>query len=369
MRLFILLICVSFLVTAKAQVFPKGHYLETSLHIGKPFKHRSYISVDFSQPSFGLEINYEVKTFGKKHWHQRCGFPRWGVALSYQHPGNNKQMGSGIALQPNVTIDFFRKNKFRIFGRMGVGLGVITKPYHPVNNALNNVIGSYINNNTAFRVGAAWRFHKHFELRPSAAFTHYSNAASQLPNLGINIPSFQLGLCYMPNPVEEEDYIRTELPNREKRIQFSGLVSLGFRELSTNSGPKYGVLQIQADAGLFITRSNRLKAGIEYDYLGSIYAFMRNNGGFEGKDLKWQASRITLYIGDEIMIGRFSILIQAGVYVTQNAYQPWIMSFRLSGRYYFLDPYLSRTAPFMTITMKAHKIVAEYFSIGFGVSL
>lgn len=350
---------------------PKGLYFEGSLHFGKAFKHRSTITIDFPDFSYGAELNVEVKTYGKKHWHQRCGFPRWGVALSYHYTGNSHQMGSGISILPNITVDFFKKKNFRIFGRLGVGLGIITHPYDINTNPLNNMVGSYLNNNTSLRLGAAWRFHKNFELRPSATFSHYSNAASALPNLGINIPTFQLGLCYMPNPVEEEDYIKLskeELPKRNKRIQFSHTMSFGFKAFGTNRGPKYPVWHTSIDAGLFITRNNRLKAGIEYDYIAAYYVFTKHNGSHADKDLHWQASRITLFIADEIMIGRFSILAQVGFYVTQNIGQPWFMSIRLSGRYYLVDPYLNPVAPFLTVTMKSHKIIAEYFSVGLGAA-
>lgn len=352
-----------------AQSFPKGTYLEFSTHIGQPLKHRDFITVDLSRPSFGGEVNLEFETYGKKDWHQRCGFPRWGLALSYQHSGNSAQMGSAIGLLPNITVDFFKKEKFRLFGRLGVGLALLTNPYQQTINNRNNVIGSYINNHTSLRLGAAWKFHHQFELRPSATFTHYSNAASQMPNLGLNVVSFQLGLCYMPNPVKKEDYVLYEKgdePARKKRMQFSAVGTLGFREMETIGGPKYGVAHTSLDAGLFITKSNRLKAGIEYDYLGNVAAFMINNGGYQNQDIGWQASRLTLFVADEIMIGRFAMLAQVGFYVTQNAFQPWFMSIRLSGRYYFRNPYENNIVPFVTITMKSHRIVAEYFSIGFG---
>lgn len=371
MRSLLLLFLCFFCYVLQAQNFPKGMHVEGSLHFGKAFKHRSTITIDFPDFSYGGELNLEMKTYGQKDWHQRCGFPRWGVAVAYQSSGNAKEMGHCIAILPNITVDFFKRKKIRIFGRLGVGLGLITKPFDRRTNPLNNMVGSYLNNNTSLRLGLAWRVHKNLEIRPSATFNHYSNAASTLPNLGINIPSFQLGICYMPNPVEETDYIRkdaSERPKRNKRIQFSGVFSMGFRELPTNSGTKYPIWHSSIDAGLYITRNNRLKAGVEYDFIGSAYAFTRQNGSHVGKDLRWEASRITLFIADEIMIGRFSILAQVGFYVTQNIGQPWFMSIRLSGRYYLVDPYKNPAAPFVTVTMKSHRIIAEYFSMGFGMA-
>lgn len=371
MRCWYSFILSCFVYLLHAQSIPKGYYLESSIHFGKAFKHRSTIKIDFPAFSYGTELNFEVQTFGKKHWHQKSGFPRWGLAVSYLHSGNDAQMGSLIALLPNITVDFLKTKKLRIFGRLGVGLGLVTRPYNRLNNPLNNMVGSYLNNSTSLRLGLAWRVSKHLELRPSASFTHFSNAASTLPNLGINIPTFHMGICYMYQPVEESDYLKldkTELPKRNKRIQFSHLVSLGFRELQTSNGPKYLVWHTAFDAGLYLNRSNRLKLGIEYDYIGSKQAFASHSSGTHTSDRYWEASRITVFIADEIMLGRFSILAQVGFYLTQNPGQPWFMSVRLSGRYYLRDPYLHQTAPFLTITMKSHKIVAEYFSMGMGMT-
>lgn len=368
MRLLFLGLLLVLTYTLSAQKLSKGMLLEGSFHFGKALKHRSTITIDFPDFSYGAEFNVEMKTYGKKYWHQRCGFPRWGIALTYLYSGNAKEMGHCISILPHITVDFFKSKKLRIFGRLGVGLGLVTHPFDRQTNPLNNMVGSYLNNNTSLRLGLAWTVHKNIELRPSIAFNHFSNAASTLPNLGINMATVQLGICYIPQPLEEGDYIKSEQPQRNKRIQFSHVVSMGFKDLIVGSRLQYPVWHTSIDAGLFITRSNRLKAGIEYDYIGSSYAFTQHNGGYQGKDLHWQASRITLFIADEMMIGRFSILAQVGFYLTQNIGQPWFMSIRLSGRYYLVDPFKNSFAPFVTITMKSHKIVAEYFSIGLGAA-
>ena len=371
MRYFCTIIAFAFAPLLTAQVLPKGWYLESSLHLGKAFKHRSTITIDFPGLSYGTELNFEVQTFGKKHWHQICGYPRWGIALSYLHSGNDAEMGACIAVLPNVTVDFFKSAKIRIFGRLGVGLGVVTKPYNRLYNPKNNMVGSYLNNSTTLRLGMAWRISKHLELRPSATFTHFSNAASTLPNLGINIPSFQIGICYMYDPVESTDYLKKDkesLSKRDKRVQFSHLISMGYRSVKTSNGPKFLVWHTSFDAGLYLNRSNRLKIGIEYDYIGATQVFATHSSGQNTPQRYWDASRISLFLADEIMLGRFAILAQLGFYLTQNPGQPWFMSIRLSGRYYLRDPYLNKTAPFLTITMKSHKIVAEYFSMGLGMS-
>lgn len=368
----VLLFCWSVLGTAFAQgLLTKGWGLESSLHVGRSIKHRSTITIDFPDWSFGGEISLERKTYGTKDWHERCGFPRWGVALSYLYSGNAREMGHGIAILPHITVDFFKRPTWRIFGRLGVGLGVITRPFDRQTNPFNNMVGSYLNNSTAIRLGAAIRLRPRWELRPSFAFTHFSNAASTFPNLGINIVSFQLGLFYSPVPLEKADYRRApaeQRPQRSKCVQFSAMVSAGVRELII-AGPKYPVWHTSVDVGWYLSPNNRLKAGVEYDYVSAYAYFMRHNGGYEGQDINWLASRLAFFIADEIFIGRFSINAQVGIYVTQNYGQIWFLNTRLSVRYYLMDPYVNhRPTPFLTATMKSHRIIAEYFSVGAGVA-
>lgn len=367
--IFILLILTS-LTPCQAQNFPKNLSFEGSFHFGKSLKHRDYITVDLSNYVFGAELNTEFKTYGKKHWHQRCGYPRWGVAFSYLNFANPKQLGHSIGIMPNITADFFKKGKFRIFGRLGVGLTIITNPYHIINNPQNNIIGSYLNNITAFRVGFGVRVHKNIEIRPSASFTHSSNAASQFPNLGVNVPSLHFGICYIPSPVEDKDIVRVpkdSLPKHNWKPQFSVMMGLGYREQGTQRGPKYIVTQLMVDAGIYITQNQKLKAGIDLEYLQSTHEFMRHNGGY-GDHLFAKSSRVSLYLVHEWMFGRLSINTQAGFYLTQNPLQPWFMYIRFIARYHFLDPFKHRVAPYVGISMKAHKAVAEYFAFNLGVS-
>ena len=353
---------------------PKGWGIETSLHVGQSIRHRPTITINFPELSYGLEVNFERKTYGTKDWHERCGFPRWGVALSYLYSGNAQEMGHGFAILPHVTVDFIRRPKWRIFGRLAVGLGIITRPYNRVTNPGNNMVGSYLNNNTALRLGAAFQVHPQWEIRPSAAFTHFSNAASTFPNLGINTITCQLGFFYTPQPLTEADYKRSapeDRPKRPKRVQTSIVASAGVREIGAGiiGGAKYPVWHGSVDVGLYLSANNRLKAGIEYDYVAGYAYFMRHNGGFADQDIDWLASRLTFFIGDEILLGRFSIGAQVGIYLTENYGQLWFLSTRLFARYYLLDPYVdNRPAPFLTVTMKSHRIIAEYFSVGAGVA-
>lgn len=351
---------------------PKGYYIESSVHFGKSIKHRSIIQLDFPSYAWGSELNLEVQTYGNKKWHQSSNFPRWGLALVYLHSGNEAEMGSVIGFLPNINIDFFKKNRFRIFGRFGTGLGLITKPYHPVHNSGNDMVGSYLNNITALRLGLSIPLSRHLEIRPSASITHLSNGASAMPNRGINIPTFQLSICYMYNPVALADKIidKEAVFKFAWKFRYSALFSMGIKEQSAyGTGIKHPVYNASLDAGIMLSSNNLFKLGIEFDYIGSYAAFMNHLGTYKDVDIHWQSSRFAAFLMDEIFIGRFSLNFGLGFYLTQHLNQPLFTYFRLAAKYYLSDPIENKLAPFLYISIKAHTFVAEYFSIGIGLNI
>lgn len=356
------------------KVFPKGMYFEAGGHWGKIIKHTGAIKIPIAPFSGGFELSWEMKEYGKKDWHAYCGYPRLGVAFNYFNFYDEERLGHGIGIFPHITVDFVKRRTWRMFGRLGMGVGIVTKPHNAKHNPQNNIIGSYLNNNTQLRFGFAFNVHRNIELRPSVSFTHFSNGASQLPNLGINVLSFHLGVCFKPNPILPEDIKRPEtMPkkNRGFRPQFCLLTGMGMRESAAWGGPKYPVLMTSFDGGIYVARNNRLKLGFEYEWVGSVHAFQQHLGIYTPEQVTWKASRVSVFIEDEILIGRLGLLARIGFYVTNNPQQSDMHFFtRLAMRCYLYNPLLHprRVNPFVGIALKAHEITAEYFSIQLGTT-
>ena len=365
-----MVIRLSILLFLFCSIQSTAQYRSVGLHVigGGLIKHRNFITIDYTKPSFGFEFNYEQKADGSKNWHKACRYPRWGVSYLFLHFGNKEELGWAMGLVPYVNIDFLNKERFRLYGTFGVGLAVVSAPFDRISNPRNNVIGSYINNNTRFELGLDIHLNSQFSLRNTITFTHYSNAASQLPNLGINVLSGRFGLMYHISAKQKVSEVPSTVES-DKRVHFSFHSSFGFREISTTNGPKFPMLQINVQSGLFITSNQLLQAGLEYDYQGAVYEFMRNNGGFAASELMARASRVSFVLSDEVFIGRFSMQFQAGVYLTRNDYQPWFMHFRLTAKYYFRNIFDKGIKPYLLVAIKAHKIVAEYYSVGSGFTI
>lgn len=360
-------------LNAQEKKFPKGHDFEWSTHTGFWLKHTPSIVIPSQRIALGGEFAWEWNAYGKEHWGWRCGYPKLGVALSYIDFGQD-QLGSGLGLQAIASADFVKTKNFRFYGRLAVGFAIVTKPYDPNTNPLNNIIGSYINNNTSLRIGGSINVGKFIELRPSFSFTHYSNGASQFPNLGINILSFHMGFCYKFNPITKEDLrLDTELRMKEfewnKKVQFSAMLGAGYRESIGLRGPKYPILLTSFDAGMYVARNNRLKVGLEYEYNASAYQFLNQLGLYEDSYMRWQSSRIAAYLEDEILVGRFGINSRLAFYLTRNELQPLFLFIRFTLKYYFTDPHQkNKVSPWMGISLKSHMVVAEYYSWSVGVN-
>ncbi len=368
---FIIFIISIFITEAKSQLLRKGHYLEGSFSIGPIFKHSPNIILPVNKlaPTLGAELAWEQRCDGSKYWHSLNNYPRLGLLFSFQD-FRDSRLGWGIGMVPYVSARFFKFGPIEMFGRMGLGIGYISKKWDGYFNPMNNIIGSHLNSNAVFRIGFAIDAHKSFEIRPSFSFNHFSNGASQYPNLGINVMAFQLGILHKNNPLSKNDYlIPDSLPTRHKGIRFSAYSGLGIKEIGrTYRGPKYAVLLNSIEGGLFLKPTNVLKLGITHEYHQSEYDFfVHSSGNLSNNEGTKRANKFLFYVEDEILLGHISLIGQLGYYFN-NA--PEKLPFtRIGFRYYPLDSVKKSIAPFIGIRLKAHGITAEYFDLTIGVAI
>jgi Lipid A 3-O-deacylase (PagL) len=346
----------------------KGWGIEPSLTYGKIFVHTRNINTPITANTAGFELSLEKKLNGKNPQHIFAKYPQVGLLFNYQN-FNERYVGFGVGFSPYINMDFVKYKRFRLYGRLALGIGWLSEHYNVSTNTYNNIVGSHFSNNTILKLAAGFQVNKYIELRPAFHFSHFSNGASQLPNYGINVTSFQLGVFYSPKPYEKKDFVQKmdSLPALNKRFLIGITANLGMRESSTYGGAKYPIYQFSADVSRWLTRLHRFRAGVEYEKLTHVQEFLLNLSTYTQKQAAWQASRISAYGGFEIMWGRFTLGTNVGFYLTKNALQPYFYHFRVTARYYFCNPITTKIQPFIGWGLKTHKIIAEYMSINAGV--
>ena len=342
---------------------------EGTFTYGRIFIHTARISTPITTNTLGGEFSIEKQLDGQRNEQQIFAkYPQMGLLINYQN-FNQSYIGWGIGIAPYVNMDFINYKRFRLYGRLALGVGWLSQHYNLATNTQNNIVGSHWSNNTILRITTAFRINKYVELRPSFHFSHFSNGASQLPNYGINVTSLQLGVAYCPNGYSKNKFKKiADTPTTlNKRIYLNTTVQLGIRESTTYGGAKYPAYLIGMDINKWVTKLHRARIGIEYERLNHIKEFLLNTQTYTNRQAAWQASRISAYGGVEIVWGKFTLGTNIGFYLTRNELQPYFFHIRILARYYFTNPVSSKVQPYIGWGLKTHKIVAEYMALNVGV--
>ncbi len=363
-----ILILVLFPLLSHSQSL-KGITFEPNFHYGRIIKHTAKFSADVTSNTFGLELNVIKKTYGKQAWQAHQGYPSFGVALSYFNFGDKEIFGGAVGAMPNFTFKFLEKKRWHAHFRIGVGAAYLNRPYNVAHNPTNNAIGSYLNSMIGFRFGTGWYLNEKWTLQSSISYTHFSNGASTLPNLGLNVPALNLGVTYIPQPLQKEDFIPASTSRtRDPKIYFSLMQAFSLTETITPGGPKYPIHITALSAGRNLGYANRLWAGLEYEFNYAVYDFMNHIGQFETQQLRRRnATRLLIFVADEVTLGNASMWFQAGTYLTRSFLQPGLIYTKLGVRYYFRMKDRKTPNLHLGVYMKSHQVVAEYVSLGLGI--
>ncbi|MEM1220012.1 MAG: acyloxyacyl hydrolase, partial [Bacteroidota bacterium] len=214
--------------------------LETTIHRGRILKHTPRITYPIPASSNGLTVEWLYQTDGNKDWQEHHGYPLFGLAFRYYHLGDANILGHAIGLYPNLHLTLVNQPRWSMHFTVGSGLAVLTRSFDRLDNPLNNAIGSSVNNITAFALRFNFRLNDRLSLVGQGSFTHFSNAATSLPNLGINIPALAIGARYYPQRYSEKRLSgHSKMPTRRwGGFAFSGI---GFKETALPGGAKWPI--------------------------------------------------------------------------------------------------------------------------------
>lgn len=347
--------------------------LEMASEVGAIYAHTPKFKQKIDEASFGLQFDLVNRHNGRKNWHHLFRGPSSGFQFSFQRFGNNDVFGEAFAIIPHVTFPIVKGKRWGFDFRMGGGIGYVTKRYEEVTNPKNVVIGSYVNSAILFQPMLHYVASPRVRAFAGFAFTHYSNGASQFPNLGINLMAFKAGVSIIPSqklPEEPNFKPKKEIPI-DKRFHLKLSMAVGRREAMGFGGPKYPVYMAMLEGGRAISRTHRMTAGICFEYRTDIVKFVELSDLQDYKDVDpiKESQRWSVTVGDELLMGKLGFSAQVGVYLHKPLNLPSPYYFRLGLRYYLLDPEKHRYLPHLGVYLKSHTANAEYFGFGFGMSM
>jgi len=336
---------------------------------GRVLKHTPNFRPKVPAYSQAAELNLVWQTNGLKAWEQRRHYPLWGIGLMVTDYGDKAVLGQAIAAYPNLQLPLATGKKWEWTLRAGYGFAYLTKPFSraPRWDTVNNAIGGHINNFTLFATDLRYKLSNRLEWQLGLNFTHASNAAYQVPNLGINMYGAHMGLRYFPKgKIKERPQLQAPpLPNR---FLAQAKLGIAFNQMGSGGGPLYPNYLLSLYGSYRYHSHNKVFAGIDYSYHSRIYAFLRNNEILPGeeKNYSWKGA---FFAGHEWLFGRFGIVAQVGVYYHQAYLRTMPLYQKLGGHIYLLQNEKGMLKELFAYgILKTHLAQAELaeFGLGFG---
>lgn len=334
---------------------------------GSIFKHTDKINFPTDVWSPALEIRISRQPgLRPSSWEQKHPGSYFGVNFTYRYLGD-KRLGHAFGFFPSITTSLWRSKEMSLWFEVGGGISYLTEPFDLGKSEYNNAIGSHVNNITSFRIFLDFPGAKNTECLTGLGFSHYSNGALTLPNLGINVYSLCLGLRLgQMSMADKKSQPILEEPKRWRAILGGRYTQV---EWITPGGPKYPVYSYHIGAKYIANERAHWLIGLEYEMNRAAYWWGLDNFVFaDRREARNKSYRLMAFAGREIVFDRWSILLQLNINLRNNPIGTPKPYAQILGVKHYFAPH-ARINPYLGIFMKAHGTVAEYFSLGMGADL
>lgn len=348
-----------------------GFNINANVFTGRVIKHTEKFHLPLPDFSWGADVNFQWKTYGKAEWEQRRRYPTIGIAVAYTDYGIDSVYGKCVSIYPNIEIPLITGSRLQWLIRIGDGVGYLTKKYSrqfPV-DTLNNAIGSNVNDYASFLMQLRYHVNDHWDIQLGANFSHASNASFHQPNLGVNLYGAHVGIRYFPVSSSPKRIVR-ELKPLKDRWLFQTRLGLAFNESNAPLGPTYPIYLATAYASKRWISKNKAFVGIDYSYHEQINSFLHNNvptviPGTEADN----SMKIAALVGNEFLLGRVGVILQVGYYLKQAYQTQGKLYQKIGGHLYLMQREKGALKElYLTAFLKTHLSTAELAEFGFGFS-
>lgn len=286
----------------KAQSYSSiGFEYYTGTAIGNTFSR-----IRDSRP-FICEIYYQQQTCPTPAWNHTKRLPQWGIGFSATHSGS-KYVGSIFSVYPYMKLPLFTAGALESNFRFGFGVGFAQKTYDKNTNPENQLLSQLVNTHANLTWQNEVRLSSRHFVNAGISFQHWSNAKTNLPNLGLNIPSVCLGYRYAFNgetrkPVQVKEGL-------DQKIFYKVFLSAGVKQMQVPDSSHYLVTLLTGEVSKQISYSSILSVGLFVTHDESVKTdpLVTHLGGVE-------TSQVALYGSYEYDFGRVLIPVQFGVFI------------------------------------------------------
>jgi hypothetical protein len=313
------------------------------------------------RPHF-FEISTSSRVSGNKNWHQVYNKPEVGFSLLYCNLQNPTQLGYGIAAFPHINFPLNKREFLNLNLRLGIGIAYVSRIFHHIENHKNNAISTHLNGSINFQLENTINITNRLSMRNGIGFTHFSNGAYRMPNLGINLATLNSGLHYQFGQTKTPARIETQ-PSREivkKTANFSVIGTVGFKSLYVLS-PVYPVYTLRSSYDKMVSDKSAFGVGFDVVYNSSLTEKLMRMEGISVNSMR-EIIQPGINLSYALVVDNLSIYINKGVYLTQVDKQAGLFYHRIGMKYRCNNRIVAN------VSLKSHFAVADHFEYGIGYS-
>lgn len=345
--IFGLLLSINSILFSQNTKLPSFYFGGLQINTGKILPHSNRVK----------HITGDVYSLQAKIYQNITGTPfhstKFGYSLTYMHT-SNQIIGDLWGVNMFMESIIFRYNRIIFYSHLGAGIAYATEKFDKVSNPTNYMISTDLSFFFNARFQLDYFLNKDFSLGLNAGFSHCSNAALYLPNLGINILNYGLNLNYRFNNYTHFDkmFAKTELSRK-----WAHDIAFGFatRNVNEELNKYYLILTTDYSLNRFLNRKNIISLNAHY--------VMRQGDIYDKSYSNTYYNYFGLALGHELLIRKLAVITQLGYYLFDTNLNAHYWYAHLGIRYYF-TPGL-----FGMITLANRKQSADYLQYSIGVRL
>lgn len=364
--IFILVLNLPFIKTTNAQDSTCTRpltYLGARLHKSFPIQKPGELidQLDHSFP-FSLEADISWHLRKKEVWDYCYCYPRTGFAVQFINFGYPDVLGHGVALMPFIEPYFRANHKLSFSMRFGTGPTYLGKLHDEENNPENIFFSSHLSFTSHFNFAINYRISDQLSARLAGNFHHISNANLAQPNLGVNLPTVNIGVDYSLQKISFENRVKdpTVILNPKKnRIDL--LAGLAFQSSYFQGKELYPVYSLTANYSRVLGRIFGISGGLEFNSYRSMWVRIRDLNMVDDTGEYLDHKRMALTTGVELLMGRFILSPKMGYYL----YCPYDLGYKMSQRYNLSVKITDHLLA--GISLKAHRRDVDFMEFRIGV--
>lgn len=356
MRLFLIFIFTVNTVFAQDSIADEFS-VEIKPKFGFLAAHRGTMGHLYKDRIVGTEITLSKRLMSSKNWANMYKNPYVGCTFYGSNLGNKEILGYGFGAYAFVEFPFVNRKKHIVTAKLSAGLGYVSKVFDPETNNKNVAISAPINALLCLGLQGRWKFTPKHALIYSFDVTHFSNASTKVPNLGLNMPYLGIGYAYSFAGKKNSYCNPLVVPHTpffsNWKFHLVGIISK--KEVFPTSGKKYPIYAINS----FFSKRFKQKVGMEFgcDFISKQSLFRYK--AYIPKT-QWSIFQIGTYAAYVLPFDKLKLVLGMGVYL-KDRYDADNEIYHRVGMRYQCDNGL-----LLNVLLKSHWAKADYAEWGIG---